>query len=265
MKKTTYNISKFFIKKLYKDRIVGKAMKLFPKTKLYYEVSQHMTFFSSKQINYEPEICGFINKFISEKSVIFDIGCNVGQYMLLFANWAKLGKVYSFEPDPKNFAFALFNKQINQLDNIFIENVGIGDKNESIQFYRDSITGGRRGSFKKEFVGDSFSNQTIKVSTRKFSELVVDYGIPDFVKVDVEGFEEKVVLGMGEISAKTVFLIEVRLETKKNIFNFFKERGFICKKLDEGLPQEMKSYTEIPSFANLLFVHPSHSSLIKNE
>lgn len=92
---------------LYKQKITGKPLKYFPETILYYEISQHLTFFNQRNIDYEPGICSVLKNYIKEGDIIFDIGCNIGQDMTLFSNWVPNGKVYSFEPDYKNYSYLI--------------------------------------------------------------------------------------------------------------------------------------------------------------
>ena len=257
MKKIVYSIVLSVVKFLYSGKIIGKPLKDYKDTMLYYQMDQHLTFVGSSSISYEPFIAKYLQKFIKPNDIIFDIGCNIGQYMTLFSNWVPTGKVYSFEPDPSTYAFANFNKEINQLSNVVILNEGVGDTYDELEFFKDSKTGGRRGSFEKKYVRDSYTGKSVKVKTRPFKDLVEKYGVPNFVKIDVEGFEDKVIEGIGEPSPKTIFFIEVRTESKDMVYNFFNSRQFDCEILLDNKSEKIKSATEIPNFANLLFIHNS--------
>src|SRR3990172_1939329 len=58
---------------------------------------------------YEDVETEFVKKIIHEGDIVLDIGANIGYYSLIFAKLVgKLGKVFSFEPEPYNFS--LLNK-----------------------------------------------------------------------------------------------------------------------------------------------------------
>ena len=141
---------------------------------------------------------------------------------------------------------------INNCQNVICLNCGIGGDENNMVFFRDTETGGRMGSFKKEYVGPNFSGLTDKVSVIKFDTLISRYGKPSFVKIDVEGFENEVLSGLTLNFQNCVFLIEVREETKSDVFNFFIKNNYKCMWVDEADIQIFNA-DEIPSFANLIF------------
>jgi len=221
---------------------------------LFYEVSQHLTFFGQSEIRYEESSVYFIRQFINKESIVFDIGTNIGQFMLIFASLASTGKVVCMEPDTKNYGFATFNKAINNLENVKIENLGVGANEESLTFYQDSLTGGRRGSFKKKFVRDSYTGAELTIRTTTVAELIGKYGIPDFVKIDVEGFEAEVVEGIDSPNDQTTYMIEVRSSSIEPIYAFFKEHAFGIFIEDGQKLRKILDINEIPGFANLFFL-----------
>lgn len=224
---------------------------------LYYERSQHLMFAFKNKIQYEPIIQQKLKKYCKEATLVFDIGGNIGQYALLFSELvAKNGKIISLEPDHKNFSFLNFNININKLKNVVCIKKGISDKQGVTEFYRDTETGGRRGSFDKGFVGENFKGFTEKVETTTLDDLVKEFGEPQFIKIDVEGFECNVIKGLTISLKNTVFLIEVRQETKKEIFDYFKKREYICYYIDNKEDVVINSSEQIPGFANLIFKRP---------
>src|SRR4051794_9135840 len=100
-------------------------------------------------------------------------------------------------------------------------------------FFRDTETGGRKGSFNKAY-DDNFNGNTQQVETTNFDNLISAFGETDFVKIDVEGFEGNIVEGLTKSLLKTVFLVEVRDETKKEIFEYFNMKGFRCYYIDQA-------------------------------
>jgi FkbM family methyltransferase len=222
---------------------------------LYYEKPQHLIFAFKRKINYEPIIQNKCKSYIKTGDLVFDVGANIGQYALLFSSLAgKDGKVISIEPDFRNYSFLQFNCNINKCDNVICLNIGLGADESELAFFRDTVTGGRKGSFIQEFSGEKHRGAELIVKVNPLQNLFKDYGIPQFIKIDVEGFEEKVLKGLLNIPETCTFLIEVRKETKKQVFSIFDQKKFKCLYIDKPQDIEIKSEDQIPDFANLVFV-----------
>ena len=257
MVKTFYNFFSKFAKILLGKRIVSKPIDGFDK-RLYFERSQHLIFLFQSKISYEINIWNNIKSYLNSGDLIFDIGGNIGQYAMRFSEVVgKEGKVISFEPDFKNFAFLQFNSNINACKNLQCLNMGLGEKQETIEFFRDTETGGRMGSFKKEFVQKNFKGFTDFVEVTTFDSMVQKFGTPSFVKIDVEGFEYNVLKGIKELSKTTKFLVEVRGSTKNDVFDTFAKHNFRCFVVDNPAAFEVFDQKEVPSFADLLFIAKS--------
>jgi len=127
-------------------------------------------------------------------SVVFDIGTNIGSTLLSFAQ--KVGEdgiVYGFEPDQENYKNCLENIGLNNFKNIIVENIGLGDSEGEFDLIVDTETnrGGNRISNQTEELNSS----RIKVET--LTSWFKKYTISkiDLIKVDVEGYELKVLVG----------------------------------------------------------------------
>ena len=76
---------------------------------------------------HEKIITNLIKKEIHSGDVVLDIGAHIGYYTLQFANLVgSTGKVYAFEPEPKNFELLKKNVQINKHDNVVLIQKKIG-------------------------------------------------------------------------------------------------------------------------------------------
>jgi FkbM family methyltransferase len=235
------------------NKIIFKSYKNYP-VKIYYEKAQHLMFLLKRTIVYEPIIQEKSKNYIHESDIVFDIGANIGQYALIFSKLVgDDGKVISIEPDYKNYSFLQFNININNLKNVVCLKSGISDTTGFIKFYRDTQTGGRMGSFDQRYVMKNFRGFTDEVATRTFDSMIDEYGEPNFVKIDVEGFEVQVMEGLTYALNKTVFIVEVRKETKESIFNYFSTRNYKCYIIDNKVDVLVSTCKQIPEFANLLF------------
>jgi len=76
---------------------------------------------------YEYEKQRFIAKVLAKDSVFYDIGANVGFYSLLAAQVASNGKVFSFEPSPRNIELLRKHLILNEINNVDILDVALSD------------------------------------------------------------------------------------------------------------------------------------------
>lgn len=251
--KLFYRVIRFIIGYFYKDIIVNKYISGTNK-KLYFEKAQQLTFLKPGKIKYEPQIWNSIAKYVQSGSIVFDVGANIGQYSLIFSEKVGVeGKVIAIEPDSKNFAFLSFNKEINRCNNLICLNCGVNSEDTVLEFYQDSLTGGRRGSFIQSYVGENYKGYNIWVNLRKLDAIIKDYGQPCFVKIDVEGYEVKALEGLSQTLDHCTFLIEVRKETKQTVFNYFQTKGYQCFLIESSANREIAAHEDIPDFANLIF------------
>lgn len=251
MNSLLHRLASTCIKALPLGGIVGKKMKGINK-KLFFEPKQHLSFLLQREIEYEANVQNGIKQYIKNGDIVFDIGGNIGQYAMLFSELAgDEGTVYSFEPDFKNFSFLQFNRNINKCSNLHCYNFGVGNSDADLEFFRDTETGGRTGSFIRSFVGN-YKGHTDVVRLKKFDTLISELGRPSFIKIDVEGFEVDVLNGLSMVLEDSKFLVEVRKETKQRVYQYFREKGFNCLWIDNG-PCEINQAEEIPDFANLIF------------
>ena len=237
----------FFYPKVVKKRYLSNYI-------LNYETAQHLNFFFKSTISYEPNIQTILKKYIKKGDIIFDVGANIGQFAIFFHHLvSNSGNIISVEPDPINFKYLSINKEINKLKNLRIINCGLGSKKGTLNFYQDLNTGGRMGTFVKEYAMSYDYSSIKKINIKTLDELINEFGLPNFVKVDVEGFEVSLLEGYKNINEKTIFMIEVREKTKYKVFNFFKEKKYKCLMIDNN-ETLVSNHNQIPNFANLLFI-----------
>ncbi|MEP6645556.1 MAG: FkbM family methyltransferase [Saprospiraceae bacterium] len=235
-------------KKISKKKIAGSQMWL------YYERNQHLGLLFHKDVRYEREFSKIILQHIEKDDLVFEIGSNIGQYSLLIAEKIGVnGRLLCIEPDSDNFACLAFNIYKNRLKQVEILNVAVGEKTGQATFYKDTMTGGRMSSLFMKYASDHFKGITEEVRVITLRELIEKFGIPQFIKVDVEGAESMIFSDASLIDPGTKFLIEVRDETKEYIFNLFKNKQFKIMVLGEKIFNADKA-EQIPGFANLLIM-----------
>ncbi len=132
-------------------------------------------------------------KFIKPDSVVIDAGANMGVFSVLAANLAPSGKVYSFEPTPETFE--LLKKNCEPYENIILKNMALGEATgqKNILYYKGSDGGNT--------IEDS--GRTVPFGGKKANVLIttidsLDLNRVDFIKMDIEGYEQRALRGAKE-------------------------------------------------------------------
>ena len=172
-----------------------------------------------------------VKQFKGDKpNVVVDVGASIGAATLQYSNWAD--KVVSFEPCDSSRHVLLQNIQQNNIKNVYVESVGLSD------IYCISNLQIIGGNESMNFITENASARTVPVRLISFDDWVVDKAvIYDFIKVDVEGLEMKVLLGMVNTIKRhqPVFQIEMKDKwlkrnntSSEEIWDFFNNRGYKC-------------------------------------
>ena len=176
---------------------------------------------------YEKEPCtlDWINGFHPD-DILIDIGANVGMYSIWAAATKKV-KVFSFEPEARNYSLLNKNIMMNELQ---INNrafcAAIGEENSLSSFFMSDLRVGGSCNSAGEALGFDLSPLEYKFSQgciiftldslieKKFIEM------PNHIKIDVDGFEFKVINGgLNTLENKNVksLLIEINPKLKEHI------------------------------------------------
>jgi len=153
---------------------------------------------------YEPEETKKVIELTKGTKVCIDVGCHVGYISLaILKGMGKSGKLICVDPIKEDIA--LINKTLekNEVKDFKTLAIGLGDENKSISagVYTDSGMA--------RFSDSAFSNDVNPHTRETFEVKTLDticreLNIPkvDFIKIDVEGYEYKVLKG-GEQVLKT--------------------------------------------------------------
>jgi len=138
----------------------------------------------------------FYAQFIRKNNLVFDIGANVGQRTELFS---ELGaKVISVEPQQAclQSLYELFGN--NRKVIIVAKAVAEVEGFREMYISDNSIISTMSNKWKTEgrFAKDHQWRRTEKVGITTLDSLIQQYGLPVFCKIDVEGFEKKVLAGL---------------------------------------------------------------------
>lgn len=135
--------------------------------------------------------------------VFYDVGSNAGQFLIPVAKMVGgRGEVIGFEPHPTNHARLQKNIALNQLANVRVFQLALGDRSGEIRMY------GTRGTATVVPCAAAAhpSADEATVLTVRGDDLRTDgrLPIPNAVKIDVEGAEYGVLTGMKETLSSTL-------------------------------------------------------------
>ena len=169
----------------------------------------------------EPDTVHWLES-MPEGSVFLDVGANVGMYSI-FAAKVKNARVFAFEPESQNFSLLNQNIQLNALSGcVMAYPLAISDDAKIGPLYlSDFSLGGSCHSF-DERVGFDLKPREEAFIQGSFSvtiDKLVSSGsmpCPEFVKIDVDGFEHKVLRGARNTLMNPV-LKEILVELNTNL------------------------------------------------
>ncbi|MEL6652985.1 MAG: FkbM family methyltransferase [Bacteroidota bacterium] len=140
-----------------------------------------------------PLIRKFCRQF-REGWTVLDIGANVGYYSIPMAQGlASLGgTLYAFEPLSQNFEALSRSVTHNQLSNLHLHKIGLGEKSEQLNI---ALTeGGETGNAvitNQALIDEKGFVPKESIQVESLDEIAPDLGLDrcDFIKVDIEGAE----------------------------------------------------------------------------
>jgi FkbM family methyltransferase len=165
---------------------------------------------------HEPTATKIFMDYIKEDNIILDIGANLGYFTCIAGKLASKGRTYAFDVDPKCLNLIEKNLALNNINNVMVANYALSDKNETVKIKKlDSPNPGI-------VINSHPSNHYIEVESITVDDFLRDHGIvPDFIKIDVEGAEGKVLKGMKEVlkMEHVIILVEIHVKHLTRYFN----------------------------------------------
>lgn len=142
----------------------------------------------------------------------FDVGANIGQYALIAAQRGL--KVHAFEPESQNFALLNRNIALNDFSNITAWPFALSNEPKIAKLHLSQlIAGGSCHAFDEnlDFRGETkqfaYEQGSISVIMDQFAD---QFGLPDHIKIDVDGFEHLVCQGAANcLNFATSVLVEI--------------------------------------------------------
>jgi FkbM family methyltransferase len=147
---------------------------------------------------------GFLTSLDLKGRTVYDIGGYIGLLTVVFAKAAgPTGQVIVFEPNEENCSKIQEHIRLNQLHNVKLLRLGIGDTKKGNQIFivrrNSGATGSMDENIQSQIIGEgNFKQLQINVDTLDGAIATQGLPKPDFIKIDIEGMEYQALLGMSK-------------------------------------------------------------------
>jgi FkbM family methyltransferase len=152
-----------------------------------------------------PEL-DFLREYAPKGGVFIDVGANVGTYAVALAKHVgPSGRVIAIEPLPQAGARLAFNASASQLTNLTLVKGAAGDIDGTLKIETD---GGNLGASHVSATGD------VEVPSYRLLTILNDNAIThiDALKIDVEGYEDRVLTGFFRDAPQSLWPTAVAIE-----------------------------------------------------
>lgn len=159
---------------------------------------------------YEIGMTKLIKRVVKRNSVICDVGAYIGYHTTLFSKLSDpQGKIFSFEPQPYHYKLLLKNIKLNKLENVSPLKTAISNRTGFGKVYMPDANSPDSRIYRVERERERESTSKIKLGT--LDDLLKNEKRVDLIKVDVQGWEERVIIGARKTilrNPKLVLIIE---------------------------------------------------------
>lgn len=125
---------------------------------------------------------------LPENAFILDCGAHIGLSVIYLKSICPSAHIICFEPDTKNLALLRKNILSHQLQDVEIRNEAVWNENTSLHFIQEGNMGSK--------IGENLSSNTVTVKASRLKDFLNRK--VDFLKLDIEGAEYKVLKDIAE-------------------------------------------------------------------
>ena len=199
----------------------------------------------------EPETIWWLENLVQPGDILFDVGANVGSYSLVAAY--RKAVVFAFEPVFKTFTKLCENISVNNFQRtIFPIQMALSNFSGEgfLQLSSEEV-----GAANHKLHAQSFGDKDQRVMAITMEDFVDQFNVmlPNHIKIDVDGHERQVLLGMkGILRSPLLRSMCIELdENDKTLTDIIVDCGFsvVMERVHESFNPEMPP----PNVKNVIF------------
>jgi len=202
----------------------------------------------------------------AQVNTVFDIGANVGQFAALIHEVLPTATIYSFEP--LEDCYEKLQTKMQEVDNFRAFNLALGDTNGQLTMYRNEHSPSSSvlpmANLHKQNYPHTAKDTIIEVRSARLDDVAKDLKMEEnlIIKIDVQGFESKVITGGTKIIRQAeILIIETSFQPLyigqplfNDIYDFLKEDFRYMGSLGESRTNRIDGS---PLFEDSIFVKKS--------
>src|SRR5579871_6600969 len=176
----------------------------------------------------------FLRRWLEPGMTAIDVGANLGVYALPMARLVgPRGRVFAFEPGSEPRRLLEQSRDLNAASSLEVAGLAMSDSERE-----GWLT--TRSSSEYGALGDGGDGEPVRVTTLDRELSRFQSISPDFIKIDAEGEEERILAGGREFFARhsPLVMFEVKAEegVHTNLFAAFEQMGYRLFRLLAGAP-----------------------------
>lgn len=198
---------------------------------------------------YELQTQLAIDRLVARGAICYDLGASIGYMSLLMARKAE--HVFAFEPAPHTQEEIRKHVQANGLRNVTVVSGVVSDCKRTVKFALTDVAYGSR------IVEGPTGWPTVTLTTLTLDDFARTHPFPDFIKIDVEGEEGRVIEGAVSVlhSGKAIICCELHSEeAARQVLGRLNAHGYRTTTL-EGGPFELPAVV-IPGGVHVIGLPP---------
>jgi FkbM family methyltransferase len=170
--------------------------------------------------DYDAHIAAFLRKRVRPGAVCVNVGANVGVYVLQFARWSEPhGRVIAFEPNPIARAALERHIRLNRLeDRTLVSAAAIGDRCGQAMLFAADADGMSRLGAPNRLIADRATPSPVQLTTLD-AFFAAQPLRPDWLFIDIEGFEFAALEGARELIESCGRGLEIIIEIHPDVWD----------------------------------------------
>jgi FkbM family methyltransferase len=170
------------------------------------------TFVLLEQESWFEKEMAFLRCWLRPGMTVIDIGANLGVYSLPMARLVgPTGQVFAYEPGSDTRALLERSRELNAAANLHVSSFALSDRAREGRLVFGA-------SSELNALGDSGAGEDVGITSLDIEDAVRGWPSPDFIKIDAEGEEERILAGGRNFFARhsPLIMFEIKASDKMN-------------------------------------------------